>query len=177
MKEMDDMSELIALEHAAQLGILGDALAATGHESQLIEPHGELPVTTLMVALGKDDDDRDRTLAVSIMPLGSDLAETQLVQFYVPMPFSIDDDSMGSVQRAVAIVNAAMAVGHFAVSGSELIYRYVLAMPNSESFNIAMTSELIGLLAFHQEHFGDYFEGIIDDEITLSMLPDLLAED
>lgn len=170
------MDELTHLDHAAQLGTLQQALNDKGAASQLFEPNERLPVTTLMIDVGPDDAGRDRVLAASIMPLADDgLDDTQLVQFYAQMPFAIDDESLASVQRAVPIVNAALAIGHFGMQNGELFYRYVLAMPNGATFDLAMTVEIVALMAFHQEHFGDFFEGIVDDEITLSTLPDLLA--
>lgn len=170
------MDELIHLDHSAQLGLLRSALNERGIENQLIEPSDQLPVNTLMIDVGPDDKERDRVLAASIMPLDGDgLAHTQLVQFYAQMPFEVDDVSTASVERACAIVNAALAVGHFGMQHGQLFYRYILAMPSSTTFDLDMTIELIALLAFHQEHFGDFFEGIVDDEITLSTLPALLA--
>jgi len=37
-----------------------------------------------------------------------------------------------------------------------------------------MLGELMPMLVFHQEHFSDYLEGVLDDEISLSILPDLV---
>lgn len=170
------MDELTQLENAAQLGTLQAALTAKGISSQLIDPNEQLPVATLMIDVGPDDEERQRILAASIMPLGDDdLEHTQLVQFYAQMPFEIDDDSLGVVQKACAIINPSLAVGHFGMQQGQLFFRYVMAMPSDRSFDVDMTIELIALLAFHQEHFGDFFEGLVDDEITLSVLPDLLA--
>lgn len=170
------MDELTQLDHVAQLGTLQEALNARGIENQLIEPNDQLPVTTLMIDVGPDDKERPRVLAASIMPLDDDgLEHTQLVQFYAQMPFEIDDDNLGVVQKACAIVNPSLAVGHFGTQHGQLFFRYVMAMSNDRTFQPDMTIELIALLAFHQEHFGDFFEGLVEDEITLSVLPDLLA--
>lgn len=172
------MSDLTALEHAAELDLVSQALASAGHASTVLEPGEQLPVTTLLIELDPDDEDRPRSMAMSIMPFGSDdLASTRLTQFYVELPFTFGEDDRATVERAVAIVNPALAIGHFGVRGETLIYRYVWATPNSSTFDLDATVELIALLAFHQEHFGDYFEGLIDDEIALSTLPDLLLSD
>lgn len=163
--------ELMRIEHEAQLDLIAQALAARDVETQLLAAGDELPVSTLMVGLGTD-----RTLAVSIMPFSTDdLGATQLVQFYVQLA-AVDAEHLASVQQAAAIINGAIAIGHFGTQAEQLFYRYVLAMPASQTFDVDMVIELIGLLSFHQEHFGDYFDGIIEGEIAVSILPDLLTQ-
>jgi hypothetical protein len=170
------LDPMTVADHSMQLGALGDDLRSLGLDTQLIEPNDDLSVTTLMVALDADDQGRDRTLAVSIMPLGADALESmQLVQFFVQIPFEIADDTVATIERATSMVNIAVAVGHFGMQGSHLFFRHVHAMPRSGSFDTDMTVELIGLLAFNQEHFGDYFEALVDGELTLSVLPQALA--
>lgn len=173
------IDDLVHLEHQAQLGALASVLESHGVTHQLIEPNDDLPVTTLMVSFGSDDKERERSIGVSILPFdeGEGLDATQLVQFYSHLPIEIDDDSLAVCQRAVAMVNGAMAIGHFGMQGSNLFYRYVLAVPADQVIDTEMTPELLGLLGFHQEHFGDYFEGLVEDEIALSSLPELLAQD
>ncbi len=173
------MDELTTLGYTAQLDLLRQALNAHDIAAQMIEPTEQVPAPTLMVSLDQDDKGRERHLAITIMPFGDSdgdgLDSTQLVQFYAHMPFEVDDESVGVCQRAVAMVNPALAVGHFGMQNQQLFFRYVLAMPAGDTFDADMSIELIGLLAFHQEHFGDYFEGLIEDEIALSTLPALLA--
>lgn len=173
------MDDLTTLGYQAQLDLLRQALDAHGLAVQMIEPNDQLPIPSLMVSLDEDDKGRARNLAVTIMPFGDEddggLDSTQLVQFYAHLPFEVDADSEAVCQRAVAIVNPALAVGHFAMQNQQLFFRYVLAMPSDTTFDADMAIELIGLLSFHQEHFGDYFEGLIEGEIALSTLPALLA--
>jgi hypothetical protein len=171
------IDELTHADHAMQLGALSGELKTREIDTQLIDPNDELPVTTLLVALDADDRDRERTMAISIMPLGADdLESMQLAQFYVQIPFKIADDMVPVIERATSMVNAALAIGHFGVQGNQLFLRHVLALPRDQSFDPDMTVELIGLLAFHQEHFGDYFEALLDGELTLSILPQAIAQ-
>jgi hypothetical protein len=168
--------DLIHLEHAAELSTLAGALEAAGFATHLLERGDGLELTTLMVAFGKDDEDRDRAAAISIMPFSADqLAATQFTQFYMPMPFKVGD-ARAEVAQAASIVNVAMAVGHFAVRDDELFYRYMLASPRGASLDPDMVAELVTMLQFHQEHFGDYLEGVNDGEIDLSVLPDVIAQ-
>lgn len=170
------IDELTHAEHASQLGLLGAYLTARGIPSDLVDPGPELLVTTLMIGLEQDDEGRDRVLAVSIMPLGSDLESLQLVQYYVQMPFEVKTvDELAMIERATAVVNGAVAIGNFGMQGSQLFYRYVHAMPADQTFEDDAAVELVGILAFHQEHFGDYFEGLLNDDFPLSTLPSVLA--
>lgn len=74
----------------------------------------------------------------------------------------------------MAVVNGALAVGHFAWRGKEIFYRYMLSLSSSALIDDAMLGELMPMLVFHQEHFSDYLEGVLDDEISLPILPDLV---
>jgi hypothetical protein len=172
----DMIDELTHAEHASQLGLLGTHLNGRGITSELIDPGPELPVTTLMVGLAVDDEGRERTLAVSIMPLGDDLESLQLVQFYVQMPFGVSGKNRAMIERATATVNGAVAFGNFGMHNDQLFYRHVHAMPVDQVFEEDTSVELVGILAFHQEYFGDYFEGLLNDDFPLSSLASVLAE-
>lgn len=174
---MDDVSDLIKARHEAELGVMEGALNEHGHDTRLLEASDQVPLPTLLVALGADDENRERTLGVSIMPFDEDAFDaTDLIQFYVQLPFEVPTDRRADIGAAATEVNAALAVGHFALRGTELYYRYVLATPNNAVVDGDMLTELVSLIAFHQEHFGDYFEGVLEGQIDLSVLPELLAE-
>jgi hypothetical protein len=162
--------------HAAELGLMQASLRAAGYPTELLPVSDELPVTSLVVDLGDDDMDRRRFMTISIMPFGDDqFAATEFIQFYVPMPYTAPPGTLDELGHAMAVINAAMAVGHFAVRGSELFYRYMLALDSSATIGDAMLGELFALLVFHQEHFSDYLEGVLDGEISLLVLPELIS--
>ena len=174
---MEDVSPVTIARNEAELELMSSALRGQGHATELLEAGEHLPIPTLLVALGTDEQERDRTLGVSVMPFGEDgLAATDLVQFYVQMPFTLTEVVRTDLLAATAIVNAQMAIGHFAIRGDELFYRYVLATPNDETVDDALLGELVQLVAFHQEHFGDYLEGVIDGDIDLRVLPEVIAQ-
>ncbi|WP_157041778.1 hypothetical protein [Nitriliruptor alkaliphilus] len=174
---MDDAPAATLARHDALLTLLADTLTADERGTRLIGPDEGLPVPTLLVALGADDEGRDRTMGITILPFDEGAFDaTDLMQFYVRMPFEVPDGRRTEVMAATAMVNASMAVGHFAVRGDELYYRYVLALPNNAVADEDMFGELVALLAFHQETFGDYFEGVVDGEIPLALLPDVLEQ-
>lgn len=169
-------SDAINAQHLAELGLMQASLRTAGFNTELIPVNDELPVTSLVVDLGEDDVERPRLMTISIMPFGDDqFAATQFIQFYVPMPYQAPPGRLDDLGHAMAIINGAMAVGHFAVRGTELFYRYMLAIDTSATIGDDMLGELLPLLMFHQEHFSDYLEGVLDDEVSLSILPDLIA--
>lgn len=174
---MDDVPEHLLAQHEAELDLMVAALEKEGHQTRLLEAGSEVPLPTLLVALGTDEADRDRTLGISIMPFGDDaFAATDLIQFYVQLPFTLDDDRRQDVMAATAEVNANMAIGHIAVRGDEVYYRYVLASPNDATLDGDLLVELVQLVAFHQEHFGDYIEGVATGEIALQVLAEVIAQ-
>lgn len=174
---MDDVPEELLAQHEAELQLMADALRQAGMDTRLLEAGPEVPLPTLLVALGTDEADRDRTLGLSIMPFGDDGFEaTDLLQFYVQLPFSVDEDNRRDVMAATAEVNAQMAIGHIAVRGDEVYYRYVLASPNDATVDGDMLVEVVQLVAFHQEHFGDYVEGVATGEIALQVLAEVLSQ-
>lgn len=177
---MSDTFELSAdqlAEQATELERLSTALRAADYDTRVLHRSDDIPLPTLLVALGVDDDGRDRTMAISVLPFADDdLDATALMQFYVLLPFELVDATRNDVLAATAHVNAAMAIGHFAARGDELYYRYVLAADKDGQINAALIVELVQLIDFHQQHFGDYLEGILTDELSLQVLPEVIAE-
>jgi len=133
---MDDISPQAQARYEALLSILAGVLEQENYTTQILGPQDDMPIPTLLVAFGMDEESRERSLGITIMPLGDNsLAATELVQFY----------------------------------------RYVLAVPNNTTIDGAMFIEVVALIEFHQENFADYLEGIIDQEISLTTLPELIA--
>jgi hypothetical protein len=172
-----DLSDLMHQQHRAELGLLSVTLQQAGFSTEFLSAGDELPVGALVVDLGADEHDRPHLMTISIMPFGDDqFGATQFFQFYTALPFSPARAQMGDLGQAIAIVNGAMAIGHFGVRRGELFYRYMLAIDSSTTIGSEMLIELMSLLTFHQEHFGDYLEGVLDGQISLAILPKLIEQ-
>ncbi|MDH3755889.1 MAG: hypothetical protein OEU32_18660 [Acidimicrobiia bacterium] len=172
-----DLSDAVHAQHLAELALMDAAMQAEDFTTELLHPSDELPIASLLVALGEDDEQRQRAMSISIMPFDeADFTATQFIQFYVPIPFEVTSDKMGDLGHAIAIVNGAMALGHFGVRGNELFYRYMLAADAGDVISSEMLIELVSMMAFHQEHFADYLEGVLDGEIELVILPKLIQQ-
>ncbi|MEX0868836.1 MAG: hypothetical protein WD011_04110 [Nitriliruptoraceae bacterium] len=151
------------------------AALADGYTTRLVEPNDDLPVPTLLVAFDADDEGRERTLGISFMPFeDGQFVATEFVQFYVRLPFEVPAERRTEVQAAATIVTASLAIGHFALRGDELYYRYVLASPSGGVVDGNLLAELVQLLDFHQDRFADYLEGVVTDNISLRVLPQVL---
>jgi hypothetical protein len=97
-----------------------------------------------------------------------------LIQFYLALPLELTKKRKRDVMTATAMVNAAMMVGHFAVQGETVFYRYLLIRPKQGHPDLELICELVPLIDFHQEHFGDYIEGTFEDELSLAVLPEVI---
>jgi len=172
-----EVSDAMNSQHIAHLTLIRSSLGEAGFDSHLIEADDELPVSTLVVGLGADDLERARSMTISIMPFGDDqFAATQFIQFYAPMPYRAPRGRLGDLGHAMAVINGAMALGHFAVRGDELFFRYMLSLSSAGTIDPDMLLELMSMLVFHQEHFSDYLEGVLDGEISLLVLADVIAQ-
>lgn len=173
-----DLPDAVNKQHLAELSLVRPVFSELGLPAALVEADDDHPLSELEVDLGTDDLDRQRTMHVRLVPAGDDqFAATTYVEFTVVMPYVVTSEKSGEVGEAIALVNDELAVGTFSQRGSEVRYRYVLTADSSSTVSDAVLADLVPLLVFEQEHFSDYLEGVLDDEVSLLVLPKLLAAD
>lgn len=170
---MPELSPLIRAQHVAELGFLQLALQQSGRDDlQLVEqpPDGSPP--HLIVSFGDDDMGRPRDLHVTFIPLDADEADSsRFTELFVPLPLTVGPEQVVPMQRAIAMVNEHLAIGRFGLSrDAHPYFRYVLASPASGLIDDDMFVEVVAFVEFHQDHFTDYLEGVLDDEISLDVL-------
>lgn len=176
---MPDLSPLNRAKHIAELGFLENALRASGRdETDLVEPEAADELPTLLISLGDDDEHRPRVLHVRIIPLDEEESDaTRFVELYVPLPFEVPDEKLSELREALSIVNEHLAIGHFGLMrDGSLYYRYVLATPLVQMIDDEVFVELVAFVDFHQDHFADYLEGVVADEISLLVLDEVIRE-
>ena len=167
-------SPLVHAQHRAELSLVAGGLSGS-YPTEILDPSDALPLTTLIVDLGPDGDDRQRTMSVNVMPL-EDFDAVTFLQFFVPMPFEVPDALVVNAGYAAAKVNAAMALGHFAVSDSgEVYFRYMQAFSSSTTADPAASAQIVTMLDFHQETFGDVVQGVADGEIDVAVVDQVIA--
>jgi len=168
-------SPLVHAQHRAELSLVAGGLADS-YPAEILDPGDALPLTTLIVDLGPDGDDQQRSMSINVMPLGDDFDDVTFLQFYVPMPFSVPGAQAVNVGYAAAKVNAAMALGHFAVSDSgEVYFRYMQAFSAATAADPAVSAQIVMMLDFHQETFGDVLQGVADGEIDVGVVDQVIA--
>lgn len=167
-------SPLVHAQHRAELSLVAGGLSGS-YPTEILDPSDALPLTTLIVDLGPDGDDRQRTMSVNVMPL-EDFDAVTFLQFFVPMPFEVPAAQVVNAGYAAAKVNAAMALGHFAVSDSgEVYFRYMQAFSSSTAADPAASAQIVTMLDFHQETFGDVVQGVADGEIDVAVVDQVIA--
>ena len=177
MSETFELSAEQSTDQTTALERLSTTLRAADDDTRVLHPSDDVPLPALLVALGIDEENRNRTLAISVLPFAEDdLDATAMMQFYVSLPFQYVDATRTDVLAATAHVNGAMAIGHVAARGDELYDRYVLASDKGLQIDGESVTELVQLIDFHQRHLGDYLEGILTNELSLQVLPAVIAE-
>ena len=167
-------SPLVHAQHRAELSLVAGGLSGS-YPTEILDPSDALPLTTLIVDLGPDGDDRQRTMSVNAMPL-EDFDAVTFLQYFVPMPFEVPAAQVVNAGYAAAKVNAAMALGHFAVSDSgEVYFRYMQAFSSSTTADPAASAQIVTMLDFHQETFGDVVQGVADGEIDVAVVDQVIA--
>lgn len=167
-------SPLVHAQHRAELSLVAGGLSGS-YPTEILDPSDALPLTTLIVDLGPDGDDRQRTMSVNVMPL-EDFDAVTFLQFFVPMPFEVPAAQVVNAGYAAAKVNAAMALGHFAVSDSgEVYFRYMQAFSSSTTADPAASAQIVMMLDFHQETFGDVVQGVAEGEIDVAVVDQVIA--
>lgn len=176
---MPELSSLIRAQHVAELGFLEVALQRSGRaDLELVANPADGAPPNLVVPFGNDDMDRPRDLHVTFIPLDAEEADaSRFVELYVPLPLHVEADRVELLQRAVAMVNEHTAIGRFGLSRKgDLYFRYVLAAPISGLIDDDMFIELVAFVEFHQDHFTDYLEGVLDDQVSIAVLHDVIDQ-
>jgi len=154
---------------ALDLDALARALQDAGTRSAP-EPDGG----GLVVDAGLDDAGRER--GVVVRPVPSVEGAPTFVQLVTALPVEVGEDVLPDLLQAVNLVNAAASLGAFVVDEDRtLALRHVLALPEDGDVTglVAWTARYVG---WEAQHFGDYLEGVVEGEVSVLVLPRLLAE-
>lgn len=114
--------------------------------------------------------------------LAADLKEADLssrfIKFAAQLPYSPTADQLPDVFQAIAILNERLQIGRFGINVEkmQLSYKYILSMPNNTAISPELLTELMALMMFEQEYFGDYLEGVCHHEISVFILDDLIDQ-
>jgi len=174
---MAEPEALLRAGHVVELGFIQTALEPIGYSSEINDPTDTTLVPELVVLLGDDDEGRIRSLRIGFVPEADELTSTKLLHFYSPLPFTAAEGvGIDNLRAAVAIVNEHVAIGAFGVhNDASLYFRYLLAGGRGRFFDDDMVVEIVAFIDFHQEHFGDYLDGVCAGEVSVAVLADVIA--
>lgn len=159
---------LILAEHSATLGGFLGPLRDAGYAAELLDASDELELPTLVVRLDDDGRGRRRHLTVNLMPLDfEDDVEISLAQMYVPLPFSVDEDHRSEFGRFALEANTMLPAGGMgARDNGEVYLRYMLATPTDSVPQGSTVAELVSLLEYQADVFGEAMESVATGDTT-----------
>jgi hypothetical protein len=171
---VSEPDDLPVASHRATLTFIQTAAETAGYTTSLADPGGDEP--TLIVLFDADEEQRQRSLRMTFVPAAGELDATELIQLFSPLPFAASPAMLADIRQAVAIVNEYCGLGGFGVQTDGTPYfRYTLAVARHPSIDDAMITEVIQFVEFHQEHFGDFLEGVADGAIAIEVLDAVIA--
>jgi hypothetical protein len=163
------VSDALHAQHAAELSLIEPLARDLGFDATLDDDE-----PALAIDLGDDGSGGHRVMMLTIE--SADLfADTEDLHFTVVLPFDVSSERVDEARQAIPIVNAAMSLGSFSMAGAAIAFEHVLTVDNSATVADDVLRDLIPALVDEQERFGDYLEGVVDDEISVVVLADLIA--
>ncbi len=155
-------SDLLSAQHAAQLGFLKQYFDARGWSSELIEPSEALPIHVLVVAAPRDRHGRERSITFAYVPLSDeDLEHINLLQFYSPLPFTLDAKHVHEVNALLTVINAGLPIGHFGHKDDrELFLHHIYVAPRYDMIGEDPFVEATLLFFAMQDAFNEHIEGV-----------------
>jgi hypothetical protein len=162
--------EQIHARHLVELGHLETIVSEMGYTAQLIEKSPQMPYHTLLVGLEPDDKGRPLQMALTFYPLGEDeLESTLLLQYFIELPFELDEKGLARAIELLPHVNNKAVVGHFGVTDGQnkLHYRYVQALPLDKIITADAVADVIVLVNYTPVLFGDVLEEMAEGKISI----------
>jgi hypothetical protein len=160
----------IEARHLDELRVLENILNERGYQTNLVEKSDQVPYSTLMVALEKDTQDRQREMALTFYPVSEEEIEhVMLLQYFIELPFEIQAGLQGMVADLLAYINARVVVGHFGITmgAAKIHFRYVQPFLRSEAVRKEAVADVFTLVNFTALLFSNLFEPAASGQISL----------
>jgi hypothetical protein len=151
---------------AAALGRLGYDAAPAVHADDELE-----------LQLSGDEPGQTRATAVRLTaPSRPAAVPLHLLMLSTSYPFGATKENLSDVRLAAAECTQYLVLGHFEVDDDGSLHlRYSTLVDDAAPPADAVLEQIVGLLDFQQQHFGDYLERICSGAITIDLFPDLVA--
>lgn len=163
--------DLERVKSIAELGLMEAPLHEAGRDVSLDEDGARLVIKL------DDDEGRVRLMTIAMVPFGEPgESALRLVRFDVAYPFRADEDTVDDVALALPTLTGELAVGGIvADADGSLHLRYTLAADAVSLIADEALVELVELIDFQQERFGDYLEGVCTGDVAVEVLPQVIA--
>jgi hypothetical protein len=154
------------------LGDISEALSRLGYEVSPGAADDELELL-----LSGDEPGQTRATAVRLpQPSRSDSAPAHLLMFSTSYPFGANRQNLSDVRLAAAECTQYLILGHFEVDDDGSLHlRYSTLFVDTAPPSDDELHQVVGLLDFQQQHFGDYLERICSGAITIDLFADLVS--
>ena len=141
-------------------------LSANNFDVHLIPASGAAPVDQLVIALAPDEQGRERSLWLTLLPdLEQDLEEgLRMLQFLVKLPFQSNPNTEHQLASRILQLNNTMPIGGFGLKQPEnlILFRYVLMIGPDRDINGRIVIETVTLISF----LLDQFSKLIEDAVS-----------
>ncbi len=162
--------EMAQARHLVELGNLEGIFEGMGYSAHLVERSREIAFHTLLVGLEPDSNGRPKQMALTFYPLGGEDEErTLFLQYFVDLPFSVDEAGLTRVKELLPDINNRLVVGHFGITADQdrLHYRYVQALPADDIVTAEAVEGVIAMVTYTPLVFEAMLEELALGEISV----------
>jgi hypothetical protein len=172
------MSELIEAKQLAVLQSLKDYFLESGVATHLLEKSETLPVSVLVVVIGRDFKDRERTINFAFLPVREDdFQHVSGLQFFSTLPNVEYNPEDKGIAELLLTINHKTALGNYSyTAGKEIALRHIHFMPKfgitpkEEFIEVAMLfKQMLDLFGPKIEAYTEGVRSLRDTMIDLNM--------
>lgn len=158
----------------AELALVEPTINELGYDT-ILDPDAE-PVPALAVDLSDDGNGDHVALVVTIVQpdLFADHAD---VHFDVVLPFDVPAGRADDAEKAVEILNGETTTGTYELAGTTITLSHVLTVDGGSSVPDDDVRRIVTAVVAEHERYSDYLHGVVDGEISVLVLPDIIAAD
>jgi hypothetical protein len=155
-----------------ELGDIAAALTRLGYDVSPAAADDELELQ-----LSGDEPDQTRATAVRLAePSRPDSSPSHLLLLSTSYPFAATAAQLADLRLAAAECTQYLVLGHFEVDDDGSLHlRYSALFEDSAPVSDSVLRQIVGLLDYQQQHFGDYLERICSRDVTIDVFAELVA--
>ncbi len=165
---------------------LKNLLDEVGLNSVLVDKSSLLPISTLIVSLEPENQEGDRTLNFSFIPLPDDaFPDIKLLQCYSELPITVENAHTATVAQVLLAINLTLPLGGFGLridpetTHPVIYFRYTHSLPKYEMIanQSAALIDMVRLVAYGLDVDLLTLEQVLTGEITAEAAITQLASD